>query len=84
MPSSSNEASSSKKKTKERLSTCSYCPMVSRTVLEGLGRAALLQSFFPLGWGFCLGQLRALTLSISLSQTFKKLEHAQRHERTRT
>ncbi|GAA5874840.1 hypothetical protein JCM16303_003003 [Sporobolomyces ruberrimus] len=43
MPSSSNEASSSKKKTKERLSTCSYCPM-----------------------------------------TFKKLEHAQRHERTHT
>ncbi|GAA5893911.1 C2H2-type zinc finger protein [Sporobolomyces salmoneus] len=42
-PSSTEGSGSSKKKTKERLSTCSYCPM-----------------------------------------TFKKLEHAQRHERTHT
>ncbi|GAA6014998.1 hypothetical protein JCM11491_002388 [Sporobolomyces phaffii] len=43
MPPSASDASTSKKKSKERLSTCSYCPM-----------------------------------------TFKKLEHAQRHERTHT
>jgi len=59
-----------KKAHKERLSTCSYCPMVSYLSLS-------------LSWAPRKQLLIPRSSHSSLLQTFKKLEHAQRHERTR-